>query len=81
MNLGPLSRLRAYAMALITPLIILGCHSVDDERIPYSEVHLVFTTVADWNIHGVKGDAADYCRYIYSPATGSRVPADFPTPP
>lgn len=78
MNLSHLSGLKAYALTLIIPLIILGCHSVDDERIPYSEVHLVFTTVADWNIHGVKGDAADYGRYIYNPATGTRLPADFP---
>lgn len=74
------------AARLLSPLlaaatlcfIAAGCDSVDDNRIPYCEVHLTFHTVADWNVHGVKGDAADYCRYIYVPSSGLRVPVSFP---
>ena len=55
-----------------------ACDSVTDNRIPYADVHLTFHTVGDWNIHGVKGDAADYNIYIYKPGTTYRVPLDFP---
>ncbi len=49
-----LSRLKLSAITLIT-LITVGCgKSVDDERVPYSEVHISFTTVAEWNLYGVK---------------------------
>lgn len=41
-----LSRLAVIMLTLIT-LVSAGCHSVDDERIPYSEVRLTFTTVGD----------------------------------
>lgn len=54
----------------------MSCHSVDDDRIPYAPVHLTFYTVADWDLYGVKGEAAACARYIYSPPT--RVPANFP---
>ena len=38
-----LSRLKLSAITLIT-LITVGCgKSVDDERVPYSEVHISFT--------------------------------------
>ena len=58
-------------------LITVGCgKSVDDERVPYSEVHISFTTVAEWNLYGIKGDAADYRRYIL--AKGVTEPAGFP---
>lgn len=53
-----------------------GCDSVDDDRIPYCDVRLTFHTVADWNIHGVKGDAADYCIYVRTKTI--RQPANFP---
>lgn len=76
----------AMAARLLSPLLAAavmcvvasGCDSVDDNRIPYCEVHLTFHTVADWNVHGIKGDAADYGRYIYVPSSGLRVPATFP---
>lgn len=61
---------------LLSPLFFSSCDSVDDNRIPYAEVRLTFPTVGDWNIYGVKGDAADYCRYIYTPK--ERIPVDFP---
>ncbi len=71
-----LSRLKLSAITLIT-LITVGCgKSVDDERVLYSEVHISFTTVAEWNLYGVKGDAADYRRYIL--AKGVTEPAGFP---
>ncbi len=56
---------------------LTGCSdSVDDNRIPYCEVHLTFRTVGDWNLYGVKGDAADYQRYIL--ATDITLHASFP---
>lgn len=62
---------------LLLPLAAFtSCDSVDDDRIPYAEVHLTFRTVGDWNIYGVQGDAADYRRYIFT--SSERVPADFP---
>ena len=64
-------------LILAAVLSLFGCSdSVDDNRIPYCEVHLTFKTVGDWNLYGVKGDAADYCRYINTPAL--RIPAEFP---
>ena len=59
-------------LSLIT-LISAGCHSVDDERIPYSEVRLTFRTVGDWNRYGI-GGAAESKRFIKN----LREPADFP---
>ena len=69
-----LSRLAVITLSLIT-LISAGCHSVDDERIPYSEVRLKFTTIGDWHRYGI-GGAAESKRYIK--AGNTRVPADFP---
>ncbi len=69
-----LSRLAVITLSLIT-LISAGCHSVDDERIPYSEVRLKFTTIGDWHRYGI-GGAAESKRYIN--AGNTRVPADFP---
>jgi len=68
----PLSRLIIIMLSLIT-LISAGCHSVDDERIPYSEVRLTFTTVGDWHRYGI-GGAAESKRFIKN----IREPADFP---
>lgn len=69
-----LSRLAVIMVSLIT-LISAGCHSVDDERIPYSEVRLTFKTVGDWHLHGVSG-AGDCKRFIL--AKGINIPANFP---
>ena len=35
--------------------LAVGCHTVDDERIPPVEVYVPFTTEADWITHGVSG--------------------------
>lgn len=64
------------SLLIVMATIIPGCHSVDDNRIPYSEVHLTFHTVGDWNIYGVKGAAADHRSYILTRT--ERIPADFP---
>ena len=69
-----LSRLCVTLFSLIT-LIIAGCHSVDDERIPYAEVRLTFATVGDWNRYGI-GGAGDCKRFIYT--RDLRTPADYP---
>lgn len=68
-----LSRHIATLVLSIITLISTGCHSVDDERIPYSEVRLTFTTVGDWHRYGI-GGAAESKRFIKN----ARVPADFP---
>ncbi|MCM1522449.1 MAG: hypothetical protein NC039_07345 [Muribaculaceae bacterium] len=71
-----LSRLMAVTITAMSIIFISGCDSVNDDRIPYAEVYLNFPTVADWNIHGVKGDAAAYNIYIRQGNT--RVPSNFP---
>ena len=61
--------------ALVAITALNACDSVDDNRIPFAEVHLTFHTVGDWNIYGVPG-AADYRRYIFTPT--EKVPDNFP---
>lgn len=73
-SLSP-SQFKAAILLTFASLITTGCDSVDDERIPYSEVHLTFRTEGDWNVYGVKGNAA-YCRYIL--ASDIKTPEDFP---
>lgn len=68
--------LRKTLLFLISLLALAACNSVDDDRIPYAEVHLTFHTVGDWNIYGVKGAAADSRSYILN--NRERIPADFP---
>lgn len=60
-------------LIVIVALIMAGCQSVDDERIPYSDVRLTFDTQGKWDIYGV-GGAAESKRFIKS----SRIPAGFP---
>ncbi len=74
MTRSPLSRLVVIMLSLIT-LISAGCHSVDDERIPYSEVRLTFKTQGDWDIYGV-GGAAESKRFIL--ASNIKEPVNFP---
>ncbi len=75
------SGLKNYITVAVAAAVMLvcggGCDSVDDNRLPYAEVHLTFHTVGDWNIYGVKGDAADYRTYIFNPPA-EKVPSDFP---
>ena len=63
-------------LIILSGAVISACHSVDDNRIPYSEVHLTFHTVGDWNIYGVKGAAADHRSYILTRT--EHIPTDFP---
>ncbi|MCI9284836.1 MAG: hypothetical protein HFJ91_03330 [Muribaculaceae bacterium] len=65
-----------FILLLLVVTLWSACDSVDDNRIPYCEVRLTFPTVGDWNLYGVKGDAASYERYILAP--GMRVPSAFP---
>lgn len=64
------------AIVTVAILLLPCCHSVDDHRIPYAEVHLTFRTVGDWNVYGVKGAAADFRKYILSQR--EHIPSDFP---
>ena len=78
LRLSVMRGLLGAALFALGVLMLPSCDSVDDDRIPYADVHLTFHTVADWNIHGVKGDAADYCIYRFEPNQKVRIPADFP---
>ena len=61
-------------IALLFPLcVFLGCHTVDDDRIPYSPVMIRFSTQSMWEIYGVKG-ALDYQRFIIN----DNIPSNFP---
>lgn len=71
-----LSRFMAAAVLAACGAAFTACDSVNDDRIPYAEVYLNFPTVADWNIHGVKGDAAAYNIYVYQGNT--KIPSNFP---
>lgn len=62
----------AGALALLTS----SCDNVDENRIPYAEVHLTFHTVGDWNLYGVKSDAAGFAYYIHTPQ--HKEPVNFP---
>ncbi len=50
-----------------------GCHSVDDDRIPWAPVSIPFQNVGEWNTYGV-GGATDTRRFIKS----EKVPSGFP---
>lgn len=67
--------LRKIFTALVAITALNACDSVDDNRIPFAEVHLTFPNVGVWNIYGVSG-AVDYRRYINTPT--EKFPADFP---
>ncbi len=53
--------------------LLTACDTVDDSRLPATEVHISFYTIGDWEKYGVTG-AMDYKRFIKS----ERVPSDFP---
>lgn len=55
--------------------LICGCESIDDDRIPYTDVHLTFTTQADWEFYGVKEGAVGHKMFVRHGNT--RIPADF----
>lgn len=50
-----------------------ACSSIDDERIPPTNVNVIFSTIGEWELYGVSG-AGSARRFIYS----ERVPAGFP---
>ena len=54
---------------------VVSCDTLDDKRIPYAPVHLVFNSVADWNTWGL-GGATDYKRFILT--DNERVPSGYP---
>lgn len=79
MNCKVLLNRLSIIIATTSALTISGCHSVDDERIPYAPVHLSFATIADWNQWVVKQqDAANSARFIYVPSIGNIMPAGYP---
>lgn len=54
-------------------VVISGCHSVDDDRIPPLPVYVQFQTRADWDIYGVPG-ATSWRSFIKA----DRIPANYP---
>lgn len=54
-------------------LSAVSCRHVDNERIPWSDVRIAFSTMGEWNIYGVPG-AYTYRSFIKS----EHVPADYP---
>lgn len=72
----PLLTSIASLLVAVAAMTVASCESVDDDRIPYAEVHLTFHTVGEWNIYGVQGDAAASRTYIFN--SKERVPSNFP---
>lgn len=70
--------LLCFAVSATAMMSLHSCDTVDDDRIPYSEVYLCFHTVGDWNVHGIKGDAADYGIYVFDRPNRVLIPASFP---
>lgn len=56
-------------------VLLPGCHKIDHNRLPPAPVHLVFQTVADWNLYGTPG-AMDSREFIKT--NDMRVPANYP---
>lgn len=62
--------------SLLAALVALtGCSRIDDDRIPQTNVNIVFTTEGMWNTYGVNAPLES--RRFIKLAT-DRVPADFP---
>ena len=68
--------LRKLLPALTLAAMLTACESVDDDRIPYAEVHLTFHTVGDWNIYGVQGRRS-LIAHLHIQLQGAR-PSNFP---
>lgn len=49
--------------------IFTGCHTVDDDRIPYAPVSVVFRNQGDWVTYGVGGavESKRFIRQLYEP--------------
>lgn len=60
-------------MALALAVMAVGCHTIDDDRIPPLNVYVNFNTVGDWTEYGVPG-AGSYRRFIKQ----DRIPANYP---
>lgn len=58
---------------MIFTVIITGCDSVNDDRIPYAPVRVTFSTVGVWNTY-VKTGATSVNRFIKQ----DKIPTNFP---
>lgn len=65
---------RIFAVVFISAALI-GCESVDDDRIPPSPVSITFSTIGEWELYGVSG-AGQYRRFIFTDS--EREPAGYP---
>lgn len=64
-------RIRLLAALILSSAawLLSGCHSVDDDRIPYAPVHVGFATQGDWVTYGVGGavETRRFVRPLYEP--------------
>lgn len=65
--------LRVMACAFSAFIVMPGCGSIDDDRIPVMPVYVPFQTQADWTVYGV-GGATSSKMFIKS----ERVPSGYP---
>jgi hypothetical protein len=60
-------------LSLVAAILLGGCHTLDDDRIPPSAVTVVFQTIGDWESYGV-GGALQYRRFIKKESIPSGYP-------
>ncbi len=60
-------------ISVIATIAMAGCSSVDTDRIPPTNVNVIFPTVGDWQRYGVAG-AGQYQRFILTEG----IPSGFP---
>lgn len=65
--------LRSAFVTAVVAVTVIGCHTVDDDRIPRVNVYISFPTEAEWLRYGVT-QVMQSQRFIRA----ERVPSDFP---
>lgn len=60
-------------IAMMTAVLMVGCHHIDDDRIPAMPVYIPFASVGVWDLYGVSG-AGQYRYFIKSESK----PANYP---
>lgn len=70
-----MTKLRLIISGMLVAVMAVGCHSVDDDRIPAYAVSINLGDAAFWNTYGVSGFGSNR-RFILSPSL--REPRGFP---
>lgn len=65
--------MRKLLAAAVLMVLVVGCNSVDDDRLPAYPVRITFRTQAEWIIYGPAG-AGDFRYFIKS----RQIPKNFP---